>query len=60
VVAVGQPLGQVRDLEGQVVVELAVTVQLDPTQLDLEVVVEVVAIMTSYGHFRAEMVETAS
>jgi hypothetical protein len=55
VVAVGQPLGQVRDLEGQVVVEMAATVQRVPTQLDLEVVVVVVAIMKAYGHFRVEM-----
>jgi hypothetical protein len=55
VVAVGQPSAQVRDLEGQVVVEMAATVQPVPTQLDLEVVVVVVAMMTAYGHIRAEM-----
>jgi hypothetical protein len=55
VVAVGQPSAQVRDLEGQVVVEMAATVQPVPTQLDLEVVVVVVAMMAAYGHIRAEM-----
>jgi hypothetical protein len=55
VVAVGQPSAQVRDLEGQVVVEMAATVQPVPTQLDLEVVVVVLAMMPAYGHFRVEM-----
>jgi hypothetical protein len=55
VVAEVQRLAQVRDLEGQVVVEMAVTVWRVPTQLDLEVAVAVLAIMTAYGHFRAEM-----
>jgi hypothetical protein len=55
VVAVGQPSAQVRDLEGQVVVEMAVTERQVPTQVDLEVVVVVVAIMKAYGHFRVEM-----
>jgi hypothetical protein len=57
VVAVGQPSAQVRDLEGQVVVEMAVTERQVPTQKDLEVVVVVVAIMIikAYMHIRVEM-----
>jgi hypothetical protein len=56
VVAVGLPsAGHVRDLAGQVVVEMAATVQRVPTQLDLEVVVVVVATMPAYGRIRVEM-----
>jgi hypothetical protein len=55
VVAAGQPLGQVQDLEVQVVVEMAATVQRVPTQLDLEVVVVVVATIAAYGRIRVEM-----
>jgi hypothetical protein len=45
----------VRDLAGQVVVEMAATVQRVPTQLDLEVVVVVVATMPTCGRIRVEM-----
>jgi NAD-dependent oxidoreductase involved in siderophore biosynthesis len=55
VVEVGQPSSQERDLAGLVVVEMAVTKRQVPTQVDLEVVVVAAAIMTAYGHFRAEM-----
>ena len=50
-----QPPAQVRDLEGQVVVEMVATVQQVPTQLDLEVVVVVLAMTTAYGPMRAEV-----
>ena len=52
----GQPsAAHVRGLEGQVVAATAATVQQVPTQLDLEVVVVVLATMPTYGHIRAEM-----
>ena len=51
----GQPSGQLRELEDQVVVEMAATVQRVPTQLDLEVVVVVAATMAAYGRIRVEM-----
>jgi hypothetical protein len=38
-----------------VVVEMAVTVQRVPTQLDLEVVVVVLAMMPAYGRMRVEV-----
>jgi hypothetical protein len=55
VVAVGQPSGQVGDLEDQVVVEVAATVQRVRTQLDLEVAAAVVVMITACGHIRVEM-----
>jgi hypothetical protein len=50
-----QRLAQAVDLEGQVVVEMAVTERLVPTQLDLEVVVVVLAMMPASGRMRVEM-----
>jgi hypothetical protein len=55
VAVVVEPSAHVRDLEGQVVVGLAVTGRRVPTQLELEVAVGLVAIITAYGHLRAEM-----
>jgi hypothetical protein len=55
VVVVVEPSAQGRDLEGQVVVGLAVTRRRVPTQLELEVAVGLVATITAYGHLRAEM-----
>jgi hypothetical protein len=55
VVAVVQPSAQGRDLEDQVVVEMAATVQRVPTQLDLEVVVVARATITACGRIRVEM-----
>jgi hypothetical protein len=56
VVAVGQPsAAHVRDLEDQVVVEVAATVQQVRTQLDLEVAAAVVVMITACGLIRGEM-----